>query len=203
MYKDYIKFIIDFSFSLFALIVLSLFFLLITIILFFVNDGSPFYIHERPGKDGRLFRLIKFKTMNDNSDETGRILPDVQRVTVLGRLMRAFSLDELPQLLNVLKGDMSLIGPRPLLVDYLPLYNSRQARRHEVRPGMTGWAQINGRNALTWEAKFELDVWYVDNISFLVDLRIIFSTLLKIFKREGINSGVEKTMDLFIGNPSK
>ena len=140
--------------------------------------------------------------MNDNRDETGTLLPDVQRVTAVGRFMRKFSLDELPQLLNVLKGDMSLIGPRPLLTQYLPLYNSSQARRHEVRPGMTGWAQVNGRNTLSWNEKFDLDVWYVDNISFLLDLRIFCITILKVIKKEGINSASEKTMDTFRGNTS-
>ena len=203
MYKAYIKSTMDFCFSLFVLIALSPLLLIITVILLFVNSGTPFYVHERPGKDGRLFGLIKFKSMNDNRDETGTLLPDVHRVTAIGRLMRSFSLDELPQLLNVLKGDMSLIGPRPLLTQYLSLYNSRQARRHEVRPGMTGWAQINGRNTLSWNERFELDVWYVENISFLLDVRIFFITLLKVFKREGINSDSQKTMDTFLGNASQ
>lgn len=202
MYRHHIKCILDFSLALCLLVILSPLLLIITSILFFINRGTPFYFHLRPGKNRQCFGLIKFKSMNDNRDETGTLLPDVQRVTAVGRFMRKFSLDELPQLLNVLKGDMSLIGPRPLLTQYLPLYNSSQARRHEVRPGMTGWAQVNGRNTLSWNEKFDLDVWYVDNISFLLDLRIFCITILKVIKKEGINSASEKTMDTFRGNTS-
>jgi len=203
MYRHSIKSILDFFLALCLLVILSPILLLITSLLFFINGGTPFYIHQRPGKDGRFFGLIKFKSMNDKRDETGTLLPDVQRLTAFGRLMRKYSFDELPQLLNVLKGDMSLIGPRPLLIKYLPLYNSRQARRHEVRPGMTGWAQINGRNTISWNEKFDLDVWYVDNISFMLDLRILFITLLKVIKKEGINSDSKKTMETFHGNASQ
>ena len=202
MYRRSIKCILDFFLALCLLVILSPILLFITSILLLIYRGNPFYIHQRPGKNELVFGLIKFKSMNDNRDETGTLLPDVQRVTAVGRFMRKFSLDELPQLLNVLKGDMSLIGPRPLLTQYLPLYNSSQARRHEVRPGMTGWAQINGRNNLSWNEKFDLDVWYVDNISFLLDLRILFITILKVIKREGINSASEKTMNTFHGNTS-
>ena len=200
MYSDFFKRFIDITLSLFFLIIISPLFIIIAILLFILNHESPFYFQNRPGKDGTIFSIIKFKTMNDKYDIFGKILPDMHRVTPIGKFIRGFSFDEFPQLINVLKGDMSLIGPRPLLINYLPLYNSRQARRHEVKPGMTGWAQINGRNTLSWEDRFELDVWYVDNISFLLDLRIFFITIFKVIKREGINLDSQKTMDPFLGN---
>ena len=161
---------------------------LLTIVLLFANGGKPFFYQKRPGKDGRIFRLYKFKTMNDCCDSEGRLLPDAERLTRVGRLIRSLSLDELPQLFNVLKGDMSLVGPRPLLIEYLPLYNDFQKRRHDVRPGITGWAQVNGRNSINWEQKFEHDVWYVDNQSFWLDIKILWLTFVKVFKREGITA---------------
>ena len=164
------------------------------------NSGKPFFFQSRPGKHGRIFKVIKFKTMNDKKDENGNLLPDEVRLTQAGKFIRKTSLDEIPQLINVIKGDMSLIGPRPLLVEYLPLYNEEQKRRHEIRPGITGWAQINGRNAITWEEKFQLDVWYVDHISFLLDMKILFLTFKKVFKGEGISSNTNVTMELFNGS---
>lgn len=187
LYIKYGKRIIDFLLSAIGLFVLSPMLLFFSVWLYFVNNGPPFYLHERPGMNGRIFRLIKFKTMNDKRDEHGELLPDAERLTPLGRFMRSLSLDEFPQLINVLKGDMSLIGPRPLLVRYLPLYSARQLRRHEVRPGMTGWAQVSGRNGLSWEEKFECDLWYVEHLSFLLDVKILLMTLFKVVMREGIN----------------
>jgi len=203
MYGSFLKRVIDFMLSLVGLIGISPFLLFFTVLLFFVNRGSPFYLHERPGRNGRIFRLIKFKTMSDRRDANGMLLSDVQRLTSIGRFMRSLSLDEFPQLINVLKGDMSLIGPRPLLVRYLPLYNARQLRRHEVRPGMTGWAQINGRNALSWQEKFEYDVWYVDNVCFLLDVKILWMTMLKVLQRDGINATDDVMMTPFIGNDTE
>jgi lipopolysaccharide/colanic/teichoic acid biosynthesis glycosyltransferase len=174
-------------------------FFLITIFLFFVNRGNPFFLQQRPGKNGRIFLLMKFKTMNDLKDANGNLLPDEKRITSFGSFIRKTSLDEIPQLINVIKGDMSLIGPRPLLVEYLPLYTPWQNRRHEVRPGMTGWAQVNGRNAITWEKKFELDVWYVDNITIKMDILILLLTLKKIIKSEGISQHGHATMPFFKG----
>ena len=175
--------------------------LLITIGLYFANKGAgAFFTQERPGKDGRIFRLIKFKSMTDERDAEGKLLPDAKRLTHVGKFVRATSIDELPQLINVLKGDMALIGPRPLLPQYLSLYSKEQARRHEVRPGITGWAQVNGRNAISWTKKFELDVWYVDHCSLLLDLRIIVLTVKKVFVKEGVNFGSEVTMPPFIGD---
>ena len=175
--------------------------LLITIWLHFANKGAgAFFTQERPGKDGRIFRLIKFKSMTDERDAEGKLLPDAKRLTHVGKFVRATSIDELPQLINVLKGDMALIGPRPLLPQYLSLYSKEQARRHEVRPGITGWAQVNGRNAISWTKKFELDVWYVDHCSLLLDLRIIVLTVKKVFVKEGVNFGSEVTMPPFIGD---
>lgn len=161
------------------------------------NNGSPFFFQLRPGKNGKLFRIVKFKTMNDKRDKQGNLLPDEKRLTPIGKLVRKLSIDELPQLINVLKGDMSLIGPRPLLPEYLAHYTPEQARRHEVRPGITGWAQVNGRNTLSWEKKFEYDVWYVDNLSFVLDAKIFWLTIIKIFKREGISSVTSATMERF------
>ncbi|HPQ35961.1 MAG TPA: sugar transferase [Tenuifilaceae bacterium] len=200
MYKIYIKRLVD---VLFALIVLIVFFpviLILAILLSFSNKGPSFFIQERPGKNERLFKLIKFKTMNDQCDERGNLLPDDKRLTKLGWIVRKSSLDELPQLFNVLKGDMSLIGPRPLLVEYLPLYNSFQKRRHDVRPGITGWAQVNGRNAISWDKKFSYDVWYVENVSFFLDLKIMLLTLKKVFKKEGISQAGYVGMEKFKGN---
>lgn len=174
---------------------------LITLWLHFANKGAgTFFTQERPGRNGKIFKVIKFKTMTDERDVNGDLLPDEQRLTKVGKLIRSTSVDELPQLINVLKGDMALIGPRPLLPQYLPLYNKEQARRHEVRPGITGWAQVNGRNAISWAKKFELDVWYVDHCSFILDLRIIVLTIKKVFVREGISSETSATMEPFTGN---
>ena len=175
--------------------------LIITIWLYLANKGAgAFFIQERPGKNEKVFKVIKFKTMTDARDVEGKLLPDADRLTRVGRFVRSTSIDELPQLINVLKGDMALIGPRPLLPQYLPLYSKEQARRHEVRPGITGWAQVNGRNAISWSKKFELDVWYVDHCSLLLDLKIILLTVKKVFVREGVNSGAEVTMPPFTGN---
>ncbi|MDR0333396.1 MAG: sugar transferase [Dysgonamonadaceae bacterium] len=200
MYKKFFKRFLDFSLSLIGFIIISPIFILVTILLFFANGGKPFFFQLRPGKDEKIFKIIKFKTMNDKRDIDGNPLPDAERLTVVGSFVRKTSLDEIPQLLNVIKGDMSLIGPRPLLVEYLPLYNEEQKHRHEVRPGITGWAQVNGRNAISWQKKFELDVWYVDNISFALDCRIIYLTLLKVLKRDGINAENSITAEKFIGN---
>jgi lipopolysaccharide/colanic/teichoic acid biosynthesis glycosyltransferase len=173
------------------------------LILTIVNKGSPFFIQERPGLGEKLFKIIKFKTMNDERDEKGNLLPDEKRLTPIGKFIRSTSLDEIPQLINVIKGEMSLVGPRPLLVEYIPLYRAKQRRRHEVKPGITGWAQVNGRNAITWEQKFEADIYYVDHVSFWLDLRILFLTLLKVLKREGISSAQSVTMEKFKGNEIK
>lgn len=201
MYKHFWKRVIDFTLSLLALAILWPILLLIAIWLHFANKGAgAFFFQERPGKDGKIFRVIKFKTMTDERDSKGDLLPDAARLTKLGKLVRSTSLDELPQLINVLKGDMALIGPRPLLIQYLPLYNKEQARRHEVRPGITGWAQVNGRNAISWARKFELDVWYVDNISFVIDLKVIVLTIKKVLFREDINSATSATVEGFNGH---
>lgn len=200
MYKKYIKRILDFLAAFFGLLVLSPIFILVTICLYFANQGKPFFFQLRPGKGGKIFKIVKFKTMNDKTDKAGNLLPDAERITPVGAFVRKTSLDEIPQLINVLKGDMSLIGPRPLLVQYLPLYNAHQARRHEVPPGITGWAQVNGRNAISWQQKFDYDVWYVDNISFALDLKILFLTIKKVFVREGISAEGQATMEVFRGN---
>jgi lipopolysaccharide/colanic/teichoic acid biosynthesis glycosyltransferase len=200
VYKTLIKPILDFVTSVLGVIIFSPFFIVIILILIVLNSGQPFFIQTRPGKNGKLFKVIKFKTMNNRKDSLGNLLPDAERLTPFGSFIRKTSLDEIPQLINVLKGDMSMIGPRPLLVEYLPLYNERQARRHEVKPGITGWAQVNGRNAILWDKKLELDVWYVENISFLLDLKIVFMTLKKVTKSEGISSGTHATMEKFTGN---
>ena len=201
MYKHFWKRVIDFTLSLLALAILWPILLLIAIWLHFANKGAgAFFFQERPGKDGKIFRVIKFKTMTDERDSKGDLLPDVVRLTKVGKLVRSTSLDELPQLINVLKGDMALIGPRPLLIQYLPLYNKEQARRHEVRPGITGWAQVNGRNAISWARKFELAVWYVDNISFVIDLKVIVLTIKKVLFREDINSATSATVEGFNGH---
>ncbi len=201
IYKRYIKRIFDFILSLIGFIVISPIFIILLIWLTIVNKGAgALFFQERPGKDERIFKVIKFKTMTDERDASGNLLPDAQRLTKVGRFVRSTSLDEIPQLLNVIKGDMSLIGPRPLLVQYLPLYNDAQRRRHEVRPGITGWAQVNGRNAISWTQKFEYDVWYVDNISLSLDVKILVRTIMKVFKREGISSDTSSTMEAFRGN---
>ncbi len=199
MYKRIIKPVLDFLVALIAFILLSPIFVVVTVGLWFANDGKPFFCQLRPGKGGRIFRIIKFKTMNDRCDANGNLLPDAERLTKIGAFVRKTSLDEIPQLLNVLKGDMSVIGPRPLLPQYLPLYNETQKRRHEVKPGITGWAQVNGRNAISWERKFELDVWYVDHLSFLLDLKILLLTVKKVFIREGISQEGQATMEAFRG----
>ena len=199
-YSLYIKRLFDFVLSLTALLLLFPFLLLVTVGLHFANKGSgAFFTQQRPGYKGRIFKIYKFKTMTDERDADGRLLPDAERLTKVGRFVRSLSIDELPQLLNVLKGEMSFIGPRPLLPQYLPLYSKEQARRHDVRPGITGWAQCNGRNAISWTQKFELDVWYVDNCSFLLDAKIVFLSVYKIFVREGISQEGEATMEFFNG----
>jgi undecaprenyl phosphate N,N'-diacetylbacillosamine 1-phosphate transferase len=201
MYKHFFKRLFDFTSSLIGLIVISPVFLILIIILSLANKGAGvFFMQHRPGKDEKIFKVIKFKTMTDEKDSEGNLLSDEQRLTKTGKFVRSTSLDELPQLINVLRGDMSLIGPRPLLVQYLPLYNVRQARRHEVRPGITGWAQVNGRNAISWQQKFEYDVWYVEHISLLLDLKIFFLTIKKVFAREGISSETHVTIESFTGN---
>lgn len=200
MYKTFIKPLLDFILALIGFLLLSPVFVIVTIGLFFANQGKPFFFQLRPGKDGKIFKIIKFKTMNDKKDEHGNLLPDAARLTKIGSLVRKTSLDEIPQLLNVIKGDMSLIGPRPLLPQYLELYNDFQRRRHQVKPGITGWAQINGRNAISWDKKFEYDVWYVDHISFGLDLKILFLTIKKVFVREGISQDGQATTEEFKGN---
>lgn len=200
MYRQSIKRLFDLLTSLMAFLILSPVFLAVTVLLTIVNKGKPFFFQRRPGKDNRVFSIIKFKTMNDRKDAEGNLLSDAERLTGFGNFVRKTSLDEIPQLLNVIKGDMSLIGPRPLLVEYLDLYSEDQARRHHVRPGITGWAQINGRNSIGWEKKFELDVWYVDHLSLWLDLKILSLTVLKVFKSEGINSGTSVTMEKFKGS---
>jgi undecaprenyl phosphate N,N'-diacetylbacillosamine 1-phosphate transferase len=200
MYRLVFKKIIDYSVALCALIILLPVLIIITILLYFLNHGKPFFTQLRPGKNNEIFRLIKFKTMNDKVGIDGVLLSDSERITKIGKFVRKTSLDELPQLVNVIKGDMSLIGPRPLLIEYLPLYNETQKRRHEVRPGITGWAQVNGRNAISWTQKFDYDVWYVDNQTFWLDIKILFLTVLKVFKSEGISSNASVTMEAFTGN---
>ena len=200
MYKNYLKRIFDFLAAFFGLLILSPIFIIVTIALFFANQGKPFFFQERPGKDERIFKIIKFKSMNDKKDKDGNLLPDAERLTKVGSFVRKTSLDEIPQLINVLKGDMSLIGPRPLLVQYLPLYNDFQKQRHHVRPGITGWAQVNGRNAISWKQKFEYDVWYVDHISLWLDIKILFLTIKKVFVREGISQEGQATAEVFKGN---
>lgn len=200
MYKHFFKRVIDFTIVFIALLIIWPFLLIITIWLHFANKGAgAFFTQERPGKNSKIFKVIKFKTMTDERDENGNLLPDAQRLTKVGKFVRSTSIDELPQLINVLKGDMSLIGPRPLRVHYLPLYSEEQARRHEVRPGITGWAQCNGRNAISWTKKFELDVWYVDHCTIWLDIRIIFMTITKVLFREDINNEATATMYPFDG----
>lgn len=200
MYKNFIKRLLDFFIVLSVLLVIWPILLVISIWLHFANKGAgAFFAQERPGKDGKIFKVIKFKTMTDERDVDGNLLPDEVRLTKVGKIVRSTSIDELPQLINVLKGDMSIIGPRPLLPQYLPLYSPEQARRHEVRPGITGWAQCHGRNAITWTEKFKLDVWYVDNISFWTDVKVVFITIKKVLFREDISSATSATMEYFDG----
>ena len=199
MYKTLLKPLLDFTAALTGILLLSPIFLLVTLGLFVSNNGKPFFFQLRPGKNGKIFKIVKFKTMNDKKDHEGNLLPDAKRLTKIGSFVRKTSLDELPQLFNVLKGEMSLIGPRPLLVEYLPLYSEEQNRRHEVKPGITGWAQVNGRNAISWEDKFKYDVWYVDNASFLVDMRILFLTIKKVLGSENISSKTSLTIEKFKG----
>lgn len=201
MYKHFFKRVIDFTIVFIALLIIWPILLLVAIWLHFANKGAgAFFTQERPGKNDKIFKVIKFKTMTDERDEYGNLLPDAQRLTKVGKFVRSTSIDELPQLINVLKGDMSLIGPRPLLVKYLPLYSKEQSRRHEVRPGMTGWAQCNGRNAISWTKKFELDVWYVDHCTLWTDIKIIWITIMKVLKRADISQEGQATMEAFNGN---
>lgn len=200
IYRSFIKRMMDFFVALAMLAVLLVPLLALMALLAAANRGTPFFRQTRPGLHGKLFRIVKFKTMTDETDERGELLPDERRLTRVGRLVRSLSLDELPQLFNVLAGQMSFIGPRPLLPEYLPLYSAEQARRHDVRPGITGWAQVNGRNSISWERKFELDVWYVDHLSFLLDMRIIFLTLAKVVQRQGISAEGSATMEKFTGS---
>ena len=201
MYKHFFKRVFDFIISLIALICISPILLVVTIWLHFANKGAGvFFFQERPGKDAKIFRVIKFKTMTDERDAEGKLLPDEVRLTKVGKFVRSTSIDELPQLINVLKGDMALIGPRPLLVQYLPLYSKEQARRHEVRPGISGWAQCHGRNAISWTEKFKLDVWYVDHVSLMTDLKVIYITIKNVLMRKDINSATAATMEAFNGN---
>ena len=202
MYK-LVKRIFDIISSLLALIVLFVPMLVLAIIGTLVMKGNPFFTQQRPGKNEKIFKLIKFRTITNEKDENGNLLPDEDRLTKYGLFLRNTSLDELPELINILKGDMSVIGPRPLLVQYIPLYNEHQHRRHEVRPGLSGWAQVNGRNTVTWEDKFDMDVYYVDNYSLLLDIKILFMTVLNVLKREGISSETSATMEEFIGTPDK
>jgi len=195
--------LLDRLLALTGLLLASPVFVLVWMVLMVANRGEPFFTQQRPGLNGQIFRIIKFRTMNNRRGEDGELLPDADRLTAAGRFVRKTSLDEIPQLINVLVGDMSLIGPRPLLVDYLSLYSREQARRHEVRPGITGWAQVNGRNAIDWETRFALDVWYVDHLSFLLDLKILGLTVLKVFRSEGISAAGSATMEKFTGSDEK
>ncbi len=200
MYRRYAKRFLDFTLSLIALILLSPLMISVAVWLHFANRGAGiFFVQPRPGKNAKIFNCLKFKTMNDSKAPDGKLLDDAHRLTPTGRFLRSASIDELPQLINVLRGDMSLVGPRPLLIEYLPFYNKEQMRRHEVRPGITGWAQCNGRNSITWKQKFELDVWYVDHLSFTTDLRIIISTIKKVILRSDINQAGQATYEPFNG----
>lgn len=198
MYKFYLKPFLDFTVALAAFILLSPVSLLVVVLLLIANKGKPFFFQARPGLNGKIFKVVKFKTMNDRKGKDGKLLPDEKRITGIGAFIRKTSLDEIPQLLNVIKGEMSLVGPRPLLVEYLAFYSQQQLRRHEVKPGITGWAQVNGRNAISWEQKFDYDVWYVDHISFFLDARILLMTVKKVFKSEGIHAEGHVTMPTFV-----
>ena len=200
MYTRFFKRIFDFIIAALVLLVFSPIFLIIWALLSIANNGSAFFYQQRPGKHQKVFKIIKFKSMNDKKDKEGNLLPDFKRMTVIGKFIRNTSLDELPQLLNVLKGDMSLVGPRPLLVSYLPLYSEEQNKRHLVKPGITGWAQVNGRNTISWDKKFEYDVWYVNHISFMLDMKIYFMTFLKVVKRSDISASENTTMEKFVGS---
>ena len=199
-YKEYLKRVLDFFIALLGLIILLPFCIIILPVVSLSNGGPTFFYQTRPGLNDHLFKLIKLKTMTDKRDSLEKMLPDNSRLTTFGRFLRSLSIDELPQLINILKGDMSLVGPRPLLTEYMPLYNAFQRRRHEIRPGITGWAQVNGRNKLSWQEKFELDIWYIDNVSLILDIKILLMTLFKVLKREGINSGDVVTMEKFTGS---
>ena len=203
MYQNIIKPFLDTLCAFLGLVILSPLFLGVWVGLFIANNGKPFFYQRRPGKGERIFTIVKFKTMNDKRDANGQLLPDAKRLTTVGSFVRKTSLDELPQLLNVLKGDMSFVGPRPLLPEYLPLYNEAQRQRHWVKPGITGWAQVNGRNAITWEKKFEYDLWYVEHQSLILDLKILFKTVGKVFKSEGIAQQGQLTAERFKGKSSK
>ena len=201
MYKHFLKRFLDFWISLIALVIISPILLVVTIWLHFANKGAgAFFLQERPGKDAKIFKVIKLKTMTDERGADGELLPDAQRLTKVGKFVRSTSIDELPQLINVLKGDMALIGPRPLLVKYLPLYSAEQARRHEVRPGISGWAQCHGRNAISWTEKFKLDVWYVDHCTLWTDIKVVWTTIMKVIKRADINEAGQATMEPFNGS---
>jgi undecaprenyl phosphate N,N'-diacetylbacillosamine 1-phosphate transferase len=199
MYKSLIKPILDFFCSLAGFLVISPIFFVISFSLIVVNHGNPFFFQSRPGKKGKIFKVIKFKTMNNLRDDSGNFLADEKRLTSIGEILRKTSFDELPQLINVIKGDLSLVGPRPLLPEYMPIYNEEQTRRHEVRPGITGWAQVNGRNDISWEEKFKLDIWYVDNISFPLDIKILFMTISNVLKGKGISKEGHATTEKFNG----
>jgi lipopolysaccharide/colanic/teichoic acid biosynthesis glycosyltransferase len=199
MYKNYIKQLFDFIFALIGMLFFMPIFFAIYLLLKIANKGDAFFFQDRPGKNGKIFKIVKFKTMTNEKDSDGNLLSDAERLTKIGSFVRKTSLDEIPQLINVIKGDMSLIGPRPLLTQYLHLYNDFQNRRHEVKPGITGWAQVNGRNAISWKKKFEYDVWYVDHCSFLLDIQILFKTILKVIKKEGINAADVATIEPFEG----
>jgi len=200
MYNMFFKSLIDLVISSIVFIILLPVFLITMLLLFIFNSRSVFFLQPRPGKNGKIFKIVKFKTMTDEKDAFGNLLPDAERLTLIGRLIRRTSVDEIPQLLNVIKGDMSLVGPRPLLIEYLPLYSKAQNRRHEAKPGITGWAQVNGRNAISWEQKFNYDVWYVDHINFALDMKILYKTVAKVFKSEGISADGHVTMEKFKGS---
>lgn len=199
MYKTFFKHLIDFFIAFAALLVLSPLLILVTLLLAFANKGNPFFFQKRPGKNGKIFHIVKFRTMTNKKDSLGNLLPDSERLTGVGKIVRKTSIDEIPQLINVIKGEMSLIGPRPLLPQYLTLYTNRQQKRHEVKPGITGWAQVNGRNAISWNQKFEYDIWYVENLSFSLDIKIIFKTIKKVILSEDINTSNMATTEPFNG----
>ncbi len=199
MYKAFVKPFFDILSAAIGLVVLSPLLIIVTVLLTLANNGKPFFFQLRPGKNGKIFKIVKFKTMNDKKDKEGKLLPDAERLTKIGAFVRKTSLDEIPQLINVVLGDMSVVGPRPLLTNYMHLYNEFQNRRHEVKPGITGWAQVNGRNAISWDQKFAYDVWYVDNISFTLDVKILLKTIIKVIKSDGINSADAATIEPFDG----
>ncbi|MCK8520566.1 sugar transferase [Aquimarina sp. D1M17] len=199
MYRSFFKRVFDFCIALFILICVSPFFIVLILFLAIANGGKPFFIQRRPGKNEKIFSIVKFKTMNDKKDAEGNLLPDKDRITKIGTFVRKTSLDEIPQLINVLIGDMSLIGPRPLIIEYLPIYNDIQKKRHDVRPGITGWAQVNGRNSISWTKKFEYDVWYVENCNFLLDAKILGLTFMKVIQKKDVNLSAEQTSEYFNG----